>query len=430
MRRSKSAAVAALAIAFLPLSGQGSASAATAAVPKANPQQQLENAWDDFRQAIADSTEFVRHSALYATPEDRASAYSFISSMMIARLEEDVIFDPDFPYFRVLDHRIREGGDNPDQRYLITDIRGGESYRIWGHVGSERRLEFQTYAGDPYVAGGGGHAAAYLNSDTLKIGPDRSFEVFLTPERRGANWLPNPADANQLLVREIYSDWSHETPGDIHIDRIGHEGDAKPFVDETMMAARLRKAASDLRTHVRVWPTMVAKRYLGLPNQLSKPFDPGSLGGVPGRFMVSGAFDLAPDEALVIHTWPASGNYQGIQLADLWFSSLEYANRQTSLTGDQAVKDADGSYWFVISAKDPGVPNWLDTMGRRRGVILLRFDGMKEKSFNPAHDPTAVKVKLADLRHSLPADTPHVTAAERATVLAERRHHVQLRFND
>jgi hypothetical protein len=144
--------------------------------------------------------------------------------------------------------------------------------------------------------------------------------------------------------------------------------------------------------------------------------------------MVSGSFDLGSDEALVVRAWPASGNYQGIQLADLWFSSLEYANRQTSLTADQAQRAADGSYYFVIAARDPGVANWLDTVGRRRGVILLRYDGMTERRFDPAKAPTSTKVPLAELRRHLPPDIALVTPAQRSATLAARRRHVQERL--
>lgn len=393
--------------------------------------QQLEAAWDEFQQATADSAAFLRQHPFYRDPENRASAYAYLSSMMLARIEEDVVFDGDFPYFRILDHRIREGGDNPDQRYLIATLKGGETYRVWGRLGKNRRLDFQIYAGDPYVAGSGGRSASALNFEQLKVAPNGSFEVWLSPDRRPGNWLENPEDANQILVRQIFSDWATETPGDVHIDRVGHEGALKPVSTDADMAKRLRKAAADLRTHVRVWPTMVGARYLSQPaNTLGEPFDPGAAGGVPGRFMVSGNFDLAPDEALIVRTWPASGNYQGIQLTDLWFSSLEYGNRQTSLTGDQAAKSADGSYYFVLAGRDPGVPNWLDTTGRRRGVILLRYDGMREKTFAPAHYPTATKVKLADIRQYLPDNTAVVSTEQRAAAIAERRRHVQFRFDN
>ncbi len=392
--------------------------------------EELAAAWDEFTGTLGNLTAFLRDHPFYKDAENRPAAYSYLAGLTIARLEEDVIFDPAQPYFRVLDHRIREGGDNPDQRYLMTAIEGGETYRVWGRVGKERRLDFQVYAGDPFVPNGG-RAASFLSSDKLERAPDGTFEVWISPTRHAGNWLENPTDGNQLLVRQIFSDWSKEVPGDVHIDRVGHEGDLKPALSEKAMAARLRKAAADLNTHIRVWPAMVANRYMSLPaNTLNPPNDPGAMGGVPGRFMVSGNFDLAPDEAMIVRTWPMSGNYQGIQLADPWFSSLEYGNRQSSLTGDQSYKSGDGSYYYVIARRDPGVPNWVDTVDRQRGVVLLRFDGMKETTFDPAKYPTAQKVKIADLRKYLPRDTPTVTPEQRNKAIAERRRHVQLRFDN
>ena len=391
---------------------------------------ELSAAWDQFTGTLGNLTTFLREHPFYKEPENRAAAYAYLTSIMVARIEENVIFDPDLPYFRVLDHRIREGGDNPDQRYLMSVIKGGEAYRVWGKVGKERRLDFQIYAGDPFVPNGG-RSASFLSSDTLEVASDGSFEVWVSPERREGNWLENPVDGNQILVRQIFSDWKNETPGEVHIDRVGHEGDLKPVLTERALAARLREAAKGLDTHVKVWPSMVAGRYFSLPaNTISAPNDPGAMGGVPGRFMVAGNFDLAPDEALIVRTWPMSGNYQGVQLADPWFSSLEYANRQTSLTGDQAYRSGDGSYYFVISSRDPGVANWLDTTGRRRGAILLRFDGMKEKVFDPARYPTVQKVKLSALRSRLPKDTPSITPEQRAREIAERRRHIQLRYDN
>ena len=113
------------------------------------PRAALEDAWDDFQQALAECTRFVREHPFYQNEEDRAAAYAYLSAMTLARIEEDIVFDAEQPYFRVLDHRIREGGDNPDQRYLIATLKGGERYRVWGAVGGNRRLDLQVYAGDP-----------------------------------------------------------------------------------------------------------------------------------------------------------------------------------------------------------------------------------------------------------------------------------------
>jgi hypothetical protein len=37
------------------------------------------------------------------------------------------------------------------------------------------------------------------------------------------------------------------------------------------------------------------------------------------------------------------------------------------------VTDENGHYRIVISDTDPGVPNWIDTCGQRRGTIFWRF---------------------------------------------------------
>lgn len=390
----------------------------------------LDRAFDDLVASVADAARAVRAHPFFADAENRPGGYAFLVSMLLSRLEEDVVFDADEPFFRVLDPRIREGGDNPDQRYLLASLRGGETYRIWGWRGNARRIDLQIYAGDPYVPGSGGRSASHLDHEDLTFGADGSFEVVASRQPQPGHWLENPDDATRILVRQVYSDWAHEWSGEIHIDRVGHEGDAKPARTEEDMAGRLARAAANLTTHVRVWPEMVRTNYLARrpPNTISPPFDPGSVGGVPGRWMSSGTWQLEPDEALVVTTWPAGGDYQGIQLADLWFSSLEYANRQTSLTADQAFADDDGAFRFVIGASDPGVANWLDTTGRRRGVILLRYDGTGRVHFDEREHPVAEVVPVAGLAARLPAGTRRVTQEERRSTIAARRRHVQRRF--
>jgi hypothetical protein len=390
---------------------------------------ELEHAYDDFVTAMGDAVRELRAHRFYADPTERAAAHGSLTKVITARIEEHLVWDPDFPWFRVIDRRTGEGADNADQRYLVARVTGGAAYRVWGTLGSARRLEFQTYCGHPYLDAGNGRSGSFLTFEDLDVAPDGSFEVHLTPERVAGNWLENPSDASKLFVRQIYSEWSDDPPGEVHIDRIDTVGTPAPALTDTVLAERLRAAAADLRSHAVVWPD-IAGRILdavGL-NRMTPPHDSGASGGVPGRWMANGIFELHPGDALIVRTWPAAGNYQGIQLLDVWMVALEYADRQTSLTADQAVLDADGAYRFVVCAEDPGVANWLDTLGRRRGVVILRYDGCSGEDFDPAHVPTVEKVAVAELREHLTAGTRMVTAAERAAALAARRRHVQVRF--
>ena len=388
----------------------------------------LESASDDLLAALEESIRFVREHPFYEDPRQRPAAMAFLASVLTARLEEDVVGDPGFPYFRIIDRRTREGGDNPDQRYLVTPVTGGASYRIWGSLGSATRIELQIYSGVPYLGTGGG-TGSFLTFEELQIADDGTFEVTLSPERVDGNWLENPRDATKLFVRQIYDQWTDDPPGEAHIDRVDLHGEPRPDWTDDSMAARLHATADDLRSHVRVWPTIVQAIVDRVPtNEFGPPTDSRSSGGVPGRWMINGHFDLADDEALIVTTWPMDGDYQGIQLLDLWMNSLEYADRQTSLSSGQADLSADGCRRFVLSARDPGVANWLDTMGRGRGLMLVRYDGTTETAFDEAKRPTTEVVKVADVVALLPTDTRLVSSDDRRRSIADRRRHLQVRF--
>jgi hypothetical protein len=102
---------------------------------------------------------------------------------------------------------------------------------------------------------------------------------------------------------------------------------------------------------------------------------------------------------------------------------MDFAERQTSLNAHQARLDPDGAFRGVIAHRDPGVPNWLDTAGHRRGTLALRF--------LLAEQTPKVEIErmpLAALTARLPASTPRVTPAERAAGLERRRRAALARY--
>lgn len=410
----------------------GAGLAALAAVANAGEDSRsLNAAMRDFAAAVADTAAAVQRDPFFADEDSRALGAAYWAQMMIRTLEQEIIGDLDHPLFRIVDFRTREGGDNPDQRYLVTRIRSGTAYRIWGQRGSQRRLEVQLYAGLPWSQTGG-HLIGALAQEQIRFGRDGRFEIRVGTERESGNWIENPAGEGEItvMVRQIFSDWRRERAGEVHIDRIGYEGRPKPPLTTADIAARIDRAAAELRSVVPLWPDFVRRQYLDrMPaNTLSPPFDPGALGGVKGRWMAVGHFDLAEDEALVLDLPPTAAHYQGVQLTDLWFSSLEYANRQTSLSAHQSFRTTDGRRQLVIAHRDPGVQNWLDTTGLRRGVILLRYDGLNGEPLPESQWPALRQVRVPDLRAALAPETPVYGTAQREAALAERRRHVQQRF--
>ena len=75
-----------------------------------------------------------------------------------------------------------------------------------------------------------------------------------------------------------------------------------------------------------------------------------------------------------------------------------------------------------MAVTDPGVHNWLDTGGFLQGMLIGRW---YRCSSHPL--PTLTKVKLADVRDHLPADTPVFTPEQRSEQMRVRRIGAQLR---
>jgi hypothetical protein len=120
--------------------------------------------------------------------------------------------------------------------------------------------------------------------------------------------------------------------------------------------------------------------------------------------------------------------YQGIQLGSMWYISLDYINHQTSLTADQARADPDGKLRFVISESDPGVANWLERTGHRRGYVQIRWQRLT-RELKPDDGPTVEVVPVGDLPGRLPYyEQARLTPAEHAARITARQAAVAVRM--
>lgn len=384
----------------------------------------LDEAYQALSLAVSDAGTFVQNHQWYGSEREQTEAYRHIVRSLISSLELKAFSDTDFPSFHEINTFSKTGMDNADQRYLTTMIHGNGSYRVWGNRGSTRRLNFTLYPdGSPLAS-----SFATLTSDDLIVDENGLFELFIGGKKREPNWLPLKTERYRLLIRQIYSDWDNEKAGDIHIDRIDKDRPLYPSLSKEKMIANLDDATHDFKTNVQLWPELSRTRFALLmpPNTLTPPRDTGVEGGLTGRWMVGGHFNLADDEALIISTKKTEAKYQSIQLGHHWWESLDYANRQTSLTIDQSFADTDGTIRYVISQKDPAIQNWLDTEGFKRGVILMRFDGL-DRPLSKSESPTAQLVKFSDLKNIFSDN--NYTKHQRKKEIASRRKHTQQRYN-
>jgi hypothetical protein len=103
----------------------------------------------------------------------------------------------------------------------------------------------------------------------------------------------------------------------------------------------------------------------------------------------------------------------------MWYVSLDYINHQTSLTASQARTDPDGMIRYVISERDPGVANWLERTGHRRGYVQLRWQRLS-RPLSPEDGPRVDIVAVDDLPKQLPYHERIDAAAYRARIAARQ----------
>ena len=99
---------------------------------------------------------------------------------------------------------------------------------------------------------------------------------------------------------------------------------------------------------------------------------------------------------------------------DYAYSALNGMYAQTSINGHTAIADPDGLVRIVVSARDTGAANWLDTLGLERVQIRFRWIASSAPSI------TSRVVRLEELDEALPAYTARVTADERQDALRKR----------
>lgn len=395
-----------------------------------------DNALSQGARRLADAIECARQLMLDApwvvnSPDPRqemAAAQRQLKHQLSASLDQGFVFhDPLHPEFRLMDQHGQFGLFNPDNLYRLAAISTPGTYVIHGKRGTSADLQIQVGVGGPGIGDGINLIPiAELALDRLHVASDGSFEIVISDTRSGDNWLPNTsADgalcANTILIRESLMDWKKEQGGSWFIERTDTRGTASPLPSRELVDAQYALASESLISSTRGWIAFVdgilAK---APPNVVTPPRKAES--GLPGQRSSSGIFELAPDQAAIVTLTRSPARYQSMQIGDLWFNALDYGHRQTSLTMAQARASSDGRYRLVISAKDPGVANWLDTGGASTVFAFLRWQGLDPGYEIPPSDfPKTVVVDFDAIRAEFPADEPQLTPDDRAEQLAARR---------
>ena len=316
---------------------------------------------------------------------ERVEAYRYVTQLLSEASELLVEADPERPRFSSIVSPARKFlGDNPDALYQQAVIRGDRSYRVSGHRDGQAYISFTVHGADP--AGGiNGAVLADVNHHDLAIDDDGRFELILSPNEHPGNWLRIDARARFVFVRNYYL---NETSAQndpavhvrLHIEPLEDPGPPAPLSD-AVFSSRLRDATAFLHSATLGLRMFDAESTVPFSsNELNTVGTPWSFrnagvdaAGAVDIFYSSGRFDLAAGKALVMEGTLPECEFVNVMLWNVHMQTLEYQFRRCSLNALQMQLDNDNGYRIVIAAEDPGVPNWLDTGGHRRGSIFWRF---------------------------------------------------------
>ena len=330
---------------------------------------------------------------------------------------------------------ITWGGTNPDSDYFYAAVHPDYTYRIRGRRGAVHLLTFESFAGrfDDMaritacdmrldVQGGPGNIA---------FEPDGSFEIVVSaarPDGEGpdGNWLRIPDVPGHLLVRYCWYDWEVTDRPWVTIER-----DGAVYPPELPTVEAMEQRLASFAGFLRQGPQMcglATEMYFNRPPGTVQ-FPPWSLHGddheqlsFQDQLYGQGHFALGPDEAVILEVALPESPYWSFNLSSPYLENTDWHLRQNSINGHQAVVDADGVFRAVVSAADPGVPNWLDTGGQATGIIQSRF-----LLPSAAPEVTLRTVGLSEVRAALPAGTPVVTPGQRQEAVRRRVLAVQRR---
>jgi hypothetical protein len=378
----------------------------------------LPAAWAYLLDRLKAASELVASSPLNRNDVDYASGMRHLMVLLAVGVDEALRADPD-PVLAVArtstDDILTWGMECPDCIYLRATLRGGERYRLFGNRGTARYVGLQTMNG---IA-----ATANCLVDDLDVDADGNFEVVLSADEHDGNWMPVHSDNPTLIVRHFFYDWDEEKTSSLQIERIGAEVESKHR--RVTLAAAVSRQIFALGEFVHDNLKFFLDFNAGPPaNGFMPPIDRSDMGAAAENRPVIGRYELEPDEALILEVEPPEGVYWSYSLGNPWWETIHYGRHQSSLNAHQAHVDPDGVLRVVVSSRDPGVANWLDTAGHSNGAMILRC-----VRTTTAPTPSARVVKFSDVLSALPADTKMVTPQQRAAIIAARRRAVHERFS-
>ena len=337
--------------------------------------------------AIVEAERLVREAPHIETEADLLEGLQYLAGGIAACTHLAFDYDQDHPFLQSGTGPFTKMGlDNPDTLYFGTRVQAGREYLVTGTRGTTTDLSFQLLGGE-YTDDNVPDSETAFDDRKLDIAADGSFQ-----------WRFTPAANAQLVIREVYNDWSARR-GMVAIARADTAGTAPAPLSNELIEKRFAVAGKQLVQRIKTWLQFPQWFYMNIPvNTMVAPrLTPG---GLATQYSSAGHFELSPEEALVITLPVTDAPYLGFQLGSLWYISLDYINHQTSLNGTQAQADPDDKIRIVVADRDPGVTNWVETLGHRKGFLQFRWQRVS-RQLTELDGPTVELVDFDAVKYRL-----------------------------
>lgn len=332
-------------------------------------------AWGFVRKVLDDLTGQITEDA--RDERELVEGLRVLNRVIALCTELSVDIDPDHPHFVDMCTPSRlVGGPNPHGAYPLAMISGDRAYRVTGTRGTS------TYLGLQVLAGTGMNPrrmSNYLSDRDLVLDDGGRFDVVFAATRpgdgdlAGAQFVEIPDDATSIVVRDYIADPDTEIPAQLDISLLGEAPPPAPLSDEELAAQLTAMGWTIVKLttlHRTVRPDL-----LETPNILitSGAENLGGENTTPDNLYMLGMFALEPHQNLQLTFRPPETRYWSVTLESIWHECLEPLLRSSSVTNKGVTADAEGYVRLTIGAEDSGEGHWLDTGGRRRGFIVVRW---------------------------------------------------------
>ena len=367
------------------------------------------------RDAIAEAEDLVRGAPHIECEADLLEGLQYLAGCIAACTHLAFDYDRDHPFLQSGTGPFTKMGlDNPDTLYFGTRVQAGREYVVTGVRGTTTDLSFQLLGGE-YTDQNVPDSETAFDDRRLDIAADGGFEWRFTPHTNA-----------QLVIREVYNDWSAQR-GTVAISRTDTAGTAPPPLTAEIIEKRWATAAKQLTQRIKTWLQFPQWFYMNIPvNTMVAPrLTPG---GLATQYSSAGHFELTPEKALLISLPVTDAPYLGFQLGSMWYISLDYINHQTSLNGTQAQADPDGKIRIVVSETNPGITNWVETLGHRKGFLQFRWQRVA-RELTEADGPAVELLDVAEVPGRLPYyDDNRITDEAWRQRIALRQRQIQNRM--